>query len=81
MTSDTIDTIDALSADPTPTAVKAARKRACLSQAGAAATIGLGSPQRWSEFENGHARIDPARWMLFLLLTDQHPSFVVKERA
>lgn len=66
---------------PSAETVKAARRAAALSQLDAANKIGLGSPQRWSEFENGHARIDPARWMLFLLLTDQHPEFEMKERA
>lgn len=60
---------------PRPSEVRAARKAAGLSQAAAAKLVFLSSRVRWTEYENGRRAPDPARWELFLLLTDQHPSY------
>ena len=57
----------------TPAEILKARQTAGLSQSAAAALVHLGSGMRWSEYERGTRNIDPARWELFLLLTDQHP--------
>lgn len=58
---------------PTPEAVAAARLASGLGQPDAAALAGLGSGQRWSEYERGIRSMDAARWALFLLATGQHP--------
>jgi hypothetical protein len=58
---------------PTPDAIQAARVAAGMGQPEAAALVGLGSGQRWSEYERGARNIDAARWALFLLATGQHP--------
>lgn len=64
----------------TPEAVLQARQSAGLSQAQAAALVHLGSAVRWSEYERGIRTIDVARWLLFLLLTDQHPTSRLVDR-
>lgn len=56
-----------------PDQVLSARLRAGLTQAQAAYLVHLSSAVRWSEYERGVRHIDPARWELFLLLTEQHP--------
>lgn len=56
-----------------PDQVLSARLRAGLTQAQAAYLVHLSSAVRWSEYERGVRQIDPARWELFLLLTNQHP--------
>ena len=61
----------------TPAEILKARHTAGLSQSAAAALVHLGSGMRWSEYERGTRNIDPARWELFLLLTDQHPRLSV----
>lgn len=55
-----------------PDQVRAARLRAGLTQEQAAYLVHLSSAVRWSEYERGVRQIDPARWELFLLLTNQH---------
>lgn len=59
--------------DRSPDALRAARLAAGLSQAQAAALVGLGQAIRWSEYERGARAIDEARWALFLLAVDAHP--------
>lgn len=56
-----------------PAEVLDARKSAGLTQAQAAGLVHLSSGLRWSEYERGERSPDPARWELFLLLTNQHP--------
>ena len=59
----------------------AARRRARLTQAEAATLIYLGKASRWAEYETGLRRPDPARFDLFMLLTDTHPIYrLVKKR-
>jgi DNA-binding transcriptional regulator YiaG len=58
---------------PTPEQIKAARRRAKLSLAQAAALVNLSAAPRWAEYESGRRNMDYARWRLFLLLTGQHP--------
>jgi transcriptional regulator with XRE-family HTH domain len=57
--------------NPTPAEILSARKSAGLTQAQAAAMVGLGSHVRWSEYERGVERISYQTWQLFLLLTRQ----------
>jgi DNA-binding transcriptional regulator YiaG len=64
----------------TPARVIAARERAQLTQADAANLVHLGATARWGEYEIGTRSPDPARFDLFLLLTDQHPQFRVAKR-
>ena len=66
---------------PAPEKVRAARQAVGLSQAQAAALVGLGAQSRWAEYEIGKHQMDATRWLLFLLLTDQHPTHQVKPRA
>lgn len=61
--------------NPSPDMVRAARDASGLRQNEAAELVGLGTFQRWSEYERGVTPIDPARWALFLLLTGQHPDY------
>jgi len=67
--------------DPAAAAVRAARETAGLSQAQAAALVGLGLASRWSEYERGVRSIDAARWALFLLAVGQHPNARAAEAA
>lgn len=68
-------------ATPTPEAIRAARAAAGHSQAAAAELVHLGHAMRWSEYERGARAMDPARWALYLLLTDQHPALRVVARS
>ena len=70
---------------PTPEEVRAARESAGHTQVQAAAMVGLSGGIRWSEYERTSSgtssrRIDPARWQLYLLLTDQHPDWRLARR-
>ena len=53
-------------AAPKPADIRAARERAGLTQAQAAALAGYGSQSRWAEIESGRKRIDPIRWRYWL---------------
>jgi DNA-binding transcriptional regulator YiaG len=64
----------------TPAMVVQARERAKMTQAEAAATVHLGAVSRWGEYEAGMRSPDPARFELFLLMTDQHPVYRVAKR-
>lgn len=75
MTADTID-CETPSADK----VRALRQRMGLTQAEAAALVGLGAPARWNDYEAGRHQVDPIRWLVFLLLTDQHPTHQLTSR-
>jgi hypothetical protein len=35
---------------------------------------------RWSDYERGKTKIEPARWALYLLATDQHPAMRIAIR-
>lgn len=65
---------------PTPDQVLAAREAAGQTQEQAADVVGLSGGIRWSEYERGVRTIDPARWQLYLLATDQHPDFRLARR-
>lgn len=70
---------------PSPANVRAARLAAGQTQAEAAALVGLGGGIRWAEYERdsesqSSRRIDPARWQLYLLMTDQHPDYRLARR-
>ena len=66
----------------TASSVVAARERAKLTQSEAAALVHLGAVSRWGEYEAGMRSPDPARFELFLLMTDQHPVYrLAKRRA
>lgn len=60
--------------------VRAAREAAGLSQIAAAHLCLLSAQPRWAEYENGERNIDDARWQLFLLLTNLHPTLRVAKR-
>lgn len=65
---------------PTPEQIAAARQSAGLSQAQAAELVGLGDKARWAEYERRARAPDAARWALFLLATDQHPTLQICPR-
>ena len=70
---------------PTPAQVRAARDAAGHTQEQAAALVGLSGGIRWAEYERDRdsptaRRIDPARWQLYLLMTDQHPDWRLSRR-
>jgi len=65
---------------PTADIVRAARKRAGLTQTEAARVAELGCVQRWSEYERGITTIDLARWQWFLARVGQHPDFILVVR-
>lgn len=66
-----------LPAPPTAADIKAARMATGLTQAQAAALVGL-HWQAISYAENGHRPLPFAAWALFLLATGQHSGYVLK---
>lgn len=68
--------------EATPEAVRQARERGGHTQARAAALVGFGRAIRWAEAERagGGGLRDRAKWELYLLLTDQHPTLRVTAR-
>lgn len=75
---------------PTPAEVKAARKAAQLSQAEATLVVadvrGPREERTWQNYEcevgkKNHRAIPLAAWELFLLMTGQHPRFVLTEKS
>jgi hypothetical protein len=73
------DTIDCET--PSADKVRALRLRAFLTQRQAAELVGLGAAARWNDYEAGRHRVDPIRWLVFLLLTDQHPTHRITSRS
>lgn len=73
---------------PTPEEVRAARKKAGLTQAEAAQVVSPAKvmPYRsWQSYEVAEGKpgcraIPLAIWELFLLMTDQHPDLLVMQR-
>ena len=68
---------------PSPAEVRAARKAAGLTQAQAARIVGMNSRFAWAAYECEGAtgyEPEPTRWMLFQLLTDQHPHWRLVRR-
>ena len=63
------------SLSPTPEQIRQARERAGLTQQQAAELIYRTHLQRWSEFERGEYAMSPSDWELFLVKTNQHPSY------
>jgi hypothetical protein len=75
---------------PTPEQIRAARKRARMSQTQAAQLIsgdaGAKGYRTWQRYEapldsNDHRDIPIRLWELFLLLTDQHPTHRLTRRT
>lgn len=66
---------------PSAAKVRALRLRADLTQREAAALVGLGAAARWSDYEAGRHLVDPIRWLVFLLLTNQHPTHQLTARS
>lgn len=69
---------------PTPAAVKRARLQAGHTQEQAASTLwrtGKDGAKRWSEWENGTRGMTRDTFILYLLLTNQHPTLRVLPRA
>lgn len=60
-------------ANPAPEAIRAAREAAGLTQTKAAELV-MGTLRTWQDWEGGARRMHPGLWMLFLLLTGQHPT-------
>ncbi len=65
---------------PTAPDARKARDAVGLTQREAAALVGLGSNCRWAEYESARRTIDPARFALFLLLTDQHSEYQITRK-
>lgn len=73
---------------PSPDEIRAARKKAGLTQTQAAQLIGNAgdkSYRTWQRFEApadnpDHRAIHPRMWEMFLLLTDQHPIYRLTKR-
>lgn len=63
-----------------PASIKEARAASGLSQTQAAMLTGLSSGTAWSEYERGVRNMDPARWVMFLLATGQHPEWELRHR-
>lgn len=61
--------------------VRTARLAAQCTQAEAARLVYLSTAGRWSEYENGHKRMERSRFELFLLLTQQHPDYTLAPRG
>lgn len=75
---------------PSPTEIRVKRKTVGLTQAQATALVsaaqGKSSYRTWQGYEAGvdqhnHRAIPLASWELFLLLTNQHPSMVIKQKS
>lgn len=62
---------------PTPEEVKEARLSAGITQKDAADLIGR-HVNRWSEYENGVYPMPPPLWELFLVKTNQHPTYTYR---
>lgn len=67
--------------EPTPDEIIRARQSSRLTQAAAAHLIQLGAQTRWAEYENGKRTPDPVRWAMFLLLTGQHPQWMLARKG
>lgn len=71
---------------PTPEEIREARLKANLSQGQACKLVGISEVMTWSNYERRAAngdpkgKIDPMRWAAFLVLTGQHPGFVLIPR-
>ena len=65
---------------PRPEKIVAARVAAGLTQGQAAALVGMSARQRWDEYESGNRKPKAATWVMFLLLTDQHPDMRLAKR-
>lgn len=66
---------------PTKEQVLEARKAVGLTQEEAAEIAKLSSFTRWSEYERGVRNMEPARYELFLIKTEQHPNYApVKQK-
>lgn len=66
--------------EPTPEAVRKSRELAGLPGHAAAKLAGLGSRDRWYEYERGERNIEPMRWAAWLLEVDQHPTLRLAKR-
>lgn len=66
---------------PSPDKIRAFRERVGITQGQAAALVNLGQPARWCDYEAGRKPCDPIRWLVFLLMTDQHPTHRLTERG
>ena len=65
--------------NPAPEAVRAAREAVGHTQTVAASTV-HSTLRRWQDWEGGTARMHPATFDLYRLMTGQHPEFVVIPR-
>lgn len=65
---------------PSGADIRTIRLATGLTQKESASIVGLSHGSRWSEFESGNKRLDPARWELFLIKTGRHPKFEMNRR-
>lgn len=73
-----------LTRKPTPAEVRRAREAAGHTQEQAAATLGrfgVHAVKRWSEWETGARGMTRDAFILYLLLSGQHPTMQVLPRA
>lgn len=67
---------------PTAVEVIEARAAAGLTMREACELADITHASRWAEYEAGRRRMTAARWLMFLLRTDQHPEVrLVQRRA
>lgn len=65
--------------NPAPFEVRAAREAAGHTQAVAAGTV-FGTVRSWQQWELGERRMPPSTFLLYQLMTGQHPELVVSPR-
>lgn len=68
-----LERLSQLLPEPSAQQVRAARDSAGHTQVQAAATIGIGRWQTWSEYEGGKCAMPALSWTFYLLATGQHP--------
>ena len=67
---------------PTPQEICDGRAAAGLTMREACVLADIANASRWADYEAGRRRMTAARWLMFLLRTDQHPQYrLVKRRA
>lgn len=67
--------------DPTPSAIRAARLAAGHTQSEAAAAIYSNRTMTWADYEARRRNMPLPVWHWYLLVTNQHPKFVLSDRA
>ena len=60
---------------PTANEVRTGRAAVGLTMREACELADIAHASRWAEYESGRRRMTAARWLVFLLRTDQHPQY------